>query len=208
MIGVALSPSPNTRCLLMRSTVGFLPVEQGCQVPCKQVISRNSCDICTHGHSGPEGHRVFSFLLEEYHENDPCRRPDDERQHQKDDSQPPAQEAPSMRPRVAPPQPMPPLENRIISANRPAPIAAPPAAPTRLCHPASAPKTRPMAVPGKTTASGPRPISQSMLPTTSARTVMIANFRASTIHPKPQPKPTNNRPVHTSVQRYRTPIRA
>src|SRR5450756_648208 len=76
----------------MRSTVGFLPVEQGCQVPGNQVISRNSCDICTHGHSGPEGHRVFSFLLEEYHENDPCRCPDDERKHQKNDGQPPSQE--------------------------------------------------------------------------------------------------------------------
>src|SRR5659263_453060 len=79
MIGVALFSSPNTRCLLMRSTVGFLPVEQGCQVPGDQVISRNSCDICAHGHGGAKGHRIFSSLLEEYHENDPCRRPDDER---------------------------------------------------------------------------------------------------------------------------------
>src|SRR5450756_4560 len=92
MIGVALFARPNTGCLLVRSTVRLLPVEQGCHVPGDQVISRNSCDICAHGHSGTEGHRVLSFLLEEYYENDPRRRPDDEGQHQKHDRQPPAQE--------------------------------------------------------------------------------------------------------------------
>src|SRR5450756_658565 len=107
MIGVALFSSPNTRCLLMRSTVGLLPVEQGCQVPGDQVISRNSCDICTHGHSGSEGHRVFSFLLEEYHENDPYRRPDDERKHQKNDGQPPSQARTDCRSPCSPNQTMP-----------------------------------------------------------------------------------------------------
>src|SRR5450756_1857948 len=71
-IGVALFSSPNTGCLLMRLTVGLLPADQTCQVPGDQIISRNSCDICTHGHSGSEGHRVFSFLLEEHHENNSC----------------------------------------------------------------------------------------------------------------------------------------
>src|SRR5450756_1380528 len=92
MIGVALFSSPNTGCLLMRLTVGLLPADQTCQVPGDQIISRNSCDICTHGHSGSEGHRVFSFLLEEHHENNSCSSTDDEGQHQKDNRQPPAQE--------------------------------------------------------------------------------------------------------------------